>query len=165
MKRFGWLVISLAAWMGSCGDPTEPGTVQQMSCIPLSCYGAGATCGTISDGCGGKLNCGTCPSGQVCNNNNCYPANCVPYTCAQVGANCGCTGDGCGGTICCGTCPTGYHCNSIVCVQNCIPGTCQSFGYNCGTAPDGCGGSLSCGKCNKGQVCCRNKCHTGTTCY
>ncbi len=32
----------------------------------LSCTQLGAECGQPSDGCGGTLDCGTCPSGQVC---------------------------------------------------------------------------------------------------
>ena len=37
------------------------------SCTPTaSCQSAGATCGTISDGCGTTLHCGTCASGSTC---------------------------------------------------------------------------------------------------
>jgi hypothetical protein len=112
----------------SCGqDPGGDegvGVVQKASCLPITCYNYGATCGTIPDGCGGTENCGTCPSGQVCTNNNCYASNCQPLTCQQVGANCGQTGNGCGGIIDCGTCPVGSYCNDIVCVHLCDPATC-----------------------------------------
>jgi hypothetical protein len=69
----------------------------------------GATCGTVSDGCGGVVTCGgTCPTGQACVNNVCGP--CVPRTCAQLGATCGMVGDGCGGVNDCGPCPSGQTC-------------------------------------------------------
>src|SRR5215467_4958002 len=42
-----------------------PGT----TCTPTSCATQSATCGTISDGCGGVLTCGTCPGGQTCSGN------------------------------------------------------------------------------------------------
>src|SRR2546428_1548200 len=109
----------------------------------MTCASPGFSCGSVPDGCGGTLNCGTCPSGQVCNIYNQCGVPCTPSTCAQVGANCGETGDGCGGIIDCGTCPAGQTCNSIICVPSCTPATCQSLGYNCGTASDGCGGAPS----------------------
>jgi hypothetical protein len=34
-------------------------------------------CGTAPDGCGGTLDCGTCPSGDVCSSNQCCPAGTV----------------------------------------------------------------------------------------
>jgi hypothetical protein len=35
-------------------------------CIPATTCPAGDNCGTIADGCGGTISCGTCPSGQAC---------------------------------------------------------------------------------------------------
>jgi len=98
---------------------SEVGRAEQAICTPITCDNDDATCGTIPNGCGGTESCGTCPKGQVCTSNNCYPANCVPLTCGQVGSNCGESGNGCGGTLDCGTCPEGAYCNSIVCVQLC----------------------------------------------
>ena len=37
-----------------------------VSCTATSCAAQGANCGIIGDGCGGVLNCGSCPSGQSC---------------------------------------------------------------------------------------------------
>ena len=37
----------------------------------LTCQSAGVECGPVSDGCGGTLNCGSCPSGQACIGNFC----------------------------------------------------------------------------------------------
>jgi Bacterial Ig domain len=40
------------------------------SCVPSTCAAQGKNCGTVSDGCGGTLSCGTCQSGQTCSANN-----------------------------------------------------------------------------------------------
>jgi len=62
------------------------------ACTPTkSCASAGDNCGTISDGCGNTLNCGSsCPSGDTCSANKCvctpkvctYPAKWNPSTCS-----------------------------------------------------------------------------------
>jgi hypothetical protein len=173
---FAFAVVVSIAMLAACsatvsGTPGEGvgSTAAEVSCEPITtCYNAGFTCGTGSNGCGGTLSCGNCPSGQVCNNNNCYPANCKPMTCAQVGANCNETGDGCGGIIDCGTCPAGEVCNSIVCIPACTPNTetCAQRGYTCGDISDGCGGpEESCGTCTTGHVCCAGTCQSGTKCH
>jgi hypothetical protein len=36
------------------------------TCLPKSCAMAGAECGTMDDGCGGTVNCGTCSGSEVC---------------------------------------------------------------------------------------------------
>lgn len=64
------------------------------ACQPKTCAQLGKTCGTTDDGCGGGINCGTCP-----------PPACVPKTCAQLGQTCGTHPDGCNGTVNCGVCP------------------------------------------------------------
>ena len=126
MKRTGWITFSCLVLMCSCGsqglqqetDPTQSVQQAQSSCMPITtCNNAGATCGTASDGCGGTLNCGSCPSGQVCTNNNCYSATCQAFTCGPN--SCGCSGDGCGGTLCCGGCAVGAYCNVPICAQLC----------------------------------------------
>lgn len=128
MKRLRQVAITallLVFGFGAEGGGS-PGPLAQAGCIPLTCSSALAACGMTSDGCGGTLKCGGCPSGQVCTNNNCYAANCTPMTCQQVGSNCGCSGDGCGNVICCGTCPVGAYCNDIVCVTLCTPPNCPT---------------------------------------
>jgi hypothetical protein len=76
-------------------------------CTPLTCALQGASCGTISDGCGGTLGCGACPSHLTCGGggvpNQCGTA-CMPLTACPAGDNCGTVDDGCGGTIDCGAC-------------------------------------------------------------
>ncbi|HEX9296626.1 MAG TPA: hypothetical protein VF881_12350, partial [Polyangiaceae bacterium] len=45
-------------------------SVSSASCTPTTCSALGKNCGSVSDGCGGTLNCGTCPSGQTCSASN-----------------------------------------------------------------------------------------------
>lgn len=52
-------------------DDTSP-------CLATSCESAGATCGTIDDGCGASLECGTCGAWTSCEANVCVTASCVP---------------------------------------------------------------------------------------
>lgn len=40
-------------------------------CFPTSCTARGAVCGSLSDGCGGTLNCGACGNGASCQQNAC----------------------------------------------------------------------------------------------
>src|SRR2546426_2078544 len=76
------------------------------SCAPVTCAALGKNCGSLSDGCGGTLNCGTCSGSQTCGGggkaNVCGP--CTPTTCAARGKNCGGIPNGCGGWLNCGTC-------------------------------------------------------------
>ncbi|NMO15073.1 hypothetical protein HPC49_08220 [Pyxidicoccus fallax] len=118
--------------------------------VSVTCASQGKNCGTIPDGCGGTLNCGTCGSGELCEANVCV--TCTPTTCAQEGKNCGSIADGCGGTLDCGACSGTDVCSSNVCVS-CTPTTCAAQGRSCGTLSDGCGGTLSCGTCSEGSTC------------
>jgi hypothetical protein len=47
----------------TCGGAGAP---NQCGCTPTTCAAAGAICGTIPDGCGGSLDCGTCAAPQTC---------------------------------------------------------------------------------------------------
>ena len=85
------------------------------SCTPKTCADFGYNCGPSGDGCddGVVLDCGMCPSNQVCGaggTNVCGMGNCTPRTCADVGADCGIIGDGCGATVDCGMCANGTTC-------------------------------------------------------
>lgn len=51
------------------GAPRDAG-----GCAPRSCTAAGASCGSISDGCGGTVSCGVCASGAGCQQNQCVCA-------------------------------------------------------------------------------------------
>src|SRR5688572_21896369 len=72
------------------------------SCTPRTCAGQGAQCGSISNGCGGTLSCGTCDWDESCTNNACV---CEPYCGSHE-----CGSDGCGGS--CGTCGTNETCST-----------------------------------------------------
>ncbi|RKH34975.1 hypothetical protein D7Y13_04230 [Corallococcus praedator] len=123
------------------------------SCVPQSCAAQGKTCGTVSDGCGGTLACGTCGAGEACSATN--VCVCSPTTCAAQGKTCGSIPDGCGNTLACGTCGAGEACSATnVCV--CSPTTCAAQGKTCGSIPDGCGNTLECGTCGAGEVCATN---------
>lgn len=85
------------------------------TCTPTTCAAQGADCGTISDGCGGTLTCGTCTAPSTCGGdgvpNVCSAVStCVPTTCAAEGATCGSIDDGCGGTLTCGGACSGPTC-------------------------------------------------------
>ena len=126
---------------------------------PTTCVAAGAQCGTIQDGCGGVLDCGSCPAGQTCGGgggpNVCGNGPCVPATTCAPGLDCGVVPDGCGGTIDCGTCSMGQTCGGGGMPNRCgcTPTTCAAQGATCGTLPDGCGGTLDCGTCVSPQTC------------
>jgi hypothetical protein len=51
------------------------------SCLPKTCAEEGFSCGTLDDGCGGTLECGTCAQGQACTNDS-------GGNCAAVGTIC-----------------------------------------------------------------------------
>lgn len=157
--RAAWIALCAGAWLG-CGSGSDPETP---ACTPADCAGAGATCGEVGDGCGGFLQCGSCPEGQTCGGggtaNACGTPACQPATCQALGNSCGEVGDGCGGQLDCGTCPQGQTCGGggtpNVCgtPAGCARTTCAAEGKSCGTVPDGCGGTLDCGSCGTGQVC------------
>lgn len=135
-------------------------------CVPTTCAIAGATCGTIGNGCGMTLNCGTCMSGSTCGAggvpNNCGGgAVCTPLTCAQQNATCGQVGDGCGNILNCGSCVAPQVCggggtpNQCGGGVTCVPRTCLQAGATCGVIGDGCGNIISCGgnNCTPPQAC------------
>ena len=50
-------------------------TASVQICQPLTCAGLGYNCGSVSNGCGGTINCGTCGIGQQCQSNVCFTCN------------------------------------------------------------------------------------------
>lgn len=114
----------------SCGScPAWQVCNNNVCCRPKTCADASATCGQISDGCGGTVTCGSCPAGKVCSGNACVT---LPTVQPQ---------------LCSVTCNPG---EDLVCGD--IDG-CNLFCYSSSSAPDpdcpavGCGDS----KCT-GQV-------------
>jgi hypothetical protein len=162
---------------------TPPGNAPSLiadasfGCTPKSCVSLALTCGTNSDGCGGVLDCGTCPNGSFCGGggySKCgvgviaagdggSAAPCTPVTCAALGLTCGPSGDGCGGLLDCGSCTAPAFCGGSGFGRcglglpdggsPCTPKTCTDLAFDCGPAGDGCGGALSCGACAAPQLC------------
>ena len=128
-----------------------------------TCAQQNVKCGPIGDGCGGTLECGTCPATETCGGGGtpgvCGKFVCTPKTCAALGADCGPVGDGCGMQIDCGTCTGGLTCGgggtASVCGtgSSCSPQSCAAQAVNCGPIGDGCGGTLQCGTCSGNQTC------------
>jgi hypothetical protein len=114
-------------------------------CTPKTCTQLGDNCGTVGDGCGGTLNCGTCSGSQTCGGggtpNHCGSGSCTPTTCAALNDNCGQVGDGCGGTLNCGTCTGGLYCGggsrNNVCAADTVAPSAPSELAHAGSSPSG----------------------------
>ena len=138
-------------------------------CTPETCDNLSVECGTVDDGCGNVLNCGSCDAGMACNSAGECIDICISKTCEDLNVECGTTDDGCGNTLNCGTCENGMTCNSAgECVVLCTPKTCGDLNIECGAGDDGCGNTLNCGTCDDGMACnsngeCIDIC-TPTTC-
>jgi hypothetical protein len=76
---------------GTCVDcpPGQIATEQNQCCLPLTRSQAcgSRVCGSASNGCGGTLSCGTCPSGKTCSSGQCVAIGCTPGTCRSCGAS------------------------------------------------------------------------------
>jgi len=59
MKRILGGLILASAFLAGCGSSSS-------NCTPKTCSALGANCGSVSDGCGGTLSCGTCATGLAC---------------------------------------------------------------------------------------------------
>ena len=110
----------------------------------------GRYCGVIGNGCFGTIDCGACPSGQVCEAGICVGGpSCTPLACqVATGKYCGNVGDGCGRAMDCGGCAATQTCSgSGLCVRDELRAAHLQRGTSrfCGTIGDGCGGTLDCG--------------------
>lgn len=94
--------------------------VSAQSCMLTTCLAQAKNCGTIADGCGGTLSCGSCSVDQVCTAAN---VCCLPIWYCSAGT-CGTVSNGCGGTLQCPGCPLYYSCVANRCVVS-SPGTCS----------------------------------------
>ena len=172
------------------GPPNYSGIV--VSLTPATTCGAGQNCGTIPNGCGGTVSCGTactapdsCGGGGVANQCGCT-SNPIATTCAgkcgtvmdncNVAQSCGttycpsppanatttCTGNTCGFA-----CDSGYHLCSGACVPNTSVNSCGTTScVACPTIANGtatCNGT-SCGiACNSGYHLCAGVCVSNTS--
>lgn len=157
-----WTLVVVAAVALACGAKDGGGEPPATGCVPQNCLTKGATCGTIDDGCGNTLQCGTCGAGDTCGANGkanvCGQGKCDPTTCDARSATCGTIGDLCGGTLDCGGCPAGQTCGgggvpNACGAPACQKTTCAAKGATCGKIADGCGGELACGDCKDGDAC------------
>ena len=115
-RSFG---IAAALLFGATFTPAE--------CVPTTCAAEAKNCGTIDDGCGGRLVCGSCAAPLSCGgggvDNVCgrMGADCVPTTCAAEGRTCGTIDDGCGGRLSCGSCSAPQTCGGGGIAGECGP--------------------------------------------
>ena len=162
-----------------CPDPTEQCVEGQCtntsSCTKLTCKdydGSDGTCGPVSDGCGGTLECGfECAEEEICGvvePGRCGSATCEPVTCEEAlkgkpSGFCGFIPDGCGGELknCGATCSGQDTCGGGGTPDVCGHGgtTCKpkvtlaDCGSACGPISDGCGGTVDCGGCTAPETC------------
>ena len=146
-----------------------PGDRFGVCCTPAASCAPG-TCGTVSDGCGGTLDCGGCDAGEVCDQGMCV-AMCLPSNLFSL-----CFNDP---SVCCsGTCasviggppsccePNGTPCDlsnpGACCSDACTSGVCA-----CAAGQTDCGDVIGCvdeqtDTDNCGA--CGNHCATGAVC-
>jgi hypothetical protein len=170
-RRFALSAVALTLAVGCLGTISgpAPGAGIPDGCVPTTCAAGGKTCGSIDDGCGTVLVCGTCTGPETCGGggtaNVCGAGTCSPTTCAAQGKNCGLISDGCSATLNCGTCTGTDVCGGggtpNVCAA-CAPESdtvfCSRLGKNCGSVSgaDNCGNTrsvTSCGTCTSPGTC------------
>jgi hypothetical protein len=150
---------------GTCTGTTTCGADGTCTaCTPPSC--GSKTCGSVSNGCGPSVSCGTCASSSE----TCYQGSCcTPSTCTQIleagtpdGGALGCESVslGCGVTQVCSPCPGGEVCNANAC---CTPKTCAEamdagLVTSCTPIDLGCGITQTCAPCPGGETCNANAC-------
>lgn len=145
------------------GPPNYAGII--VSKTALTACPSGDNCGSVSNGCGGTVNCGgACPGTETCGGggvpNQCG-GGCVSNGMCTGGATCGTGTDNCGNTISCGpACVSPQTCGGggVAGQCGCTKTTCAAQGAACGTIADGCGGMLACPMCVAGDTCVNNQC-------
>ena len=87
------------------GGADGGGCTSSVTCTPPN----GRYCGVIGNGCFGTLDCGACPSGEVCEVGVCVGGAELRAARLPAGAGkyCGSVGDGCGRAMDCGGCAGG----------------------------------------------------------
>ncbi|MFA6594142.1 MAG: right-handed parallel beta-helix repeat-containing protein [Candidatus Buchananbacteria bacterium] len=86
-----WSVCSGGTQTRTCVDSNNCGTTdskpavsQTCVCTPTTCAAQGKNCGSISNGCGGTLSCGTCNAAQNCVSNLCVVKTCTSSACCKA---------------------------------------------------------------------------------
>ena len=133
---------------GKCCNGTTCCTSSQVCtgngcCTPISICPANA-CGNVPNGCGGTINCGTCPV-ETCKSASCTENICVysNQTNGQPGNNCASPRKCCNGTCC----ATGQICNTAATPPACCTPISICPANACGSISNGCGGTINCGDC------------------
>lgn len=128
-KAMLWIGVAGLLLAAGCGDDGDGnGKADAAACQPATCQSAGANCGSMPDGCGNVVQCGSCSGTETCGGggapNVCGAGTCTPTTCAAEGKNCGTISDKCSDVLACGSCTA--------------PETCGGGGVAnvCGAAPD-----------------------------
>ena len=122
-------------------------------CVPRTCANLQLQCGdVVDDGCGGVIDCGSCPFGSACDDGKC---ECTPLvTCDSFPNQCGSIWDGCK-YIDCSCADSTITCTATeyepgVCICNT---SAACMGYECGTFTTPCGTSVTCGTCGTNYTC------------
>lgn len=149
------------------GAKPDAAAPRDAGCSPRDCASQGMRCGSIDDGCGHILNCGTCDWPNTCGGTGVVgQCGCQPKPCG-VAMNCGTRPDACGGVVTCGAtaCPLRPNGKQRVCIANvctvartCTPIRCAEVGKDCGYISDGCAHAIYCGSCAAGKHCMENVC-------
>lgn len=100
----------LALFATSCSDDSTT-----TPCKPTTCQAASKNCGTMPDGCGKTITCGTCTAPEACGSggtaNVCgQGSTCPKTTCQAAGKNCGAISDNCADVLDCGSCTAPESC-------------------------------------------------------
>jgi hypothetical protein len=123
-------------------------------CVPHTCSDLQLQCGdSYDDGCGGVIDCGSCPFGSTCTDGG--QCECTPLvTCDNFPNQCGAIWDGCKYIDC--SCAA----ESVTCTATDYePGYCicnttsDCLGRECGTYTNACGSTVTCGSCASNHTC------------
>ncbi|MBI5543909.1 MAG: hypothetical protein HY901_08490 [Deltaproteobacteria bacterium] len=132
-----WFLLAACDPSAPLLDPPDASVTRTRdACLPLTCEGQGAECGEIDDGCGGYVECGSCPSSWVCGivtENLCGP--CPSCMRPDAGARSDASGPG--------EADAQARADASACVKQCAQ-------RQCGLDPV-C--EQSCGSCPSGQQC------------
>lgn len=154
----GLVALATLGLVGCNKDDTGNGTPDAAPCTPTTCAAQSKDCGSIMDGCGQILECGSCTVPDTCGGgltaNLCGNGLCTPTTCVAESAACGQISDGCASVLECGTCNA-----PAVCGGGGVPNTCGvPSTVDAGVSPD----ASTSGNCDptcmnqSGAVCCED---------
>ncbi len=162
---------AFAAFALLCGQGcSQPPTDPDEPCVAKTCEEEGWECGTLDDGCGNRIDCGTCTPPLLCGGGD-DPHVCAPCRaettaafCARYERECGpftgknlCGADrfvncgGCSNGMVCGGAGVEGRCGSPACTPETAPELCARSGRACGplSTTDRCQQQrqVDCGQC------------------